>query len=162
MSCPEPEQIDAAPPPPGCTTPPQVESNGGAAHAESDAERMETASEGDVEKEFEESTGKMHKKRKFAPPHEYRLIEEWVLGPDSVMEPAEIDHEIKKHLKKFMQDSRLMIAPGKDSEKKKTEIALWKQQRKPYLNSRTNEWVHMFMCPMIHRCKCAAKARICT
>ena len=123
MSCPESEEIDAAPPPPGFSTPTKADRNDGAAHAESDAERMETASEGDVEKEFEESTGKMHKKRKFAPPHEYRLIEEWVLGPDSVMEPAEIDHEIKKHLKKFMQDSRLMIAPGKDLEKNKTDKA---------------------------------------
>ena len=37
-----------------------------------------------------------------------------------------------------------------------------KQQRKPYWNSRTNEWVHMFMCPMNHRCKCQAKVRIMT
>ena len=65
-------------------------------------------------------------------------------------------------MKKFMQDSRLMIAPGKDPEKNKTDIALWKQQRKPYWNSRTNEWVHMFMCPMNHRCKCQAKVRIMT
>ena len=57
MSCPEPEQIDAALPPPRCTTLPQDESNGGAAHAESDAERMETKSEADGEKQFDESTG---------------------------------------------------------------------------------------------------------
>ena len=57
MSCPEPEQIDAALPPPRCSTPPQDESNGGAAHAESDAGRMETESEADGEKQFDESTG---------------------------------------------------------------------------------------------------------
>jgi hypothetical protein len=59
MSCPESEQIDAAPQSPRCTTPPQVESNGGAAHAESDAERMETQSGPDVEKQFDESTGNL-------------------------------------------------------------------------------------------------------
>ena len=57
MSCPEPEQIAAALPPPRCTTPQQDESNGGAAHAESDAERMETESGPHVEKQFDESTG---------------------------------------------------------------------------------------------------------
>jgi hypothetical protein len=57
MSCPESEQIDAAPQSPRCNTPPQDESNGGAAHAESDAERMETESEADGEKQFDESTG---------------------------------------------------------------------------------------------------------
>ena len=55
------------------------------------------------------------------------------------MEKAEIDHQIKMHMKKFMQDSRFMIAPGKDPEKNKTDIALWKQQRKPYWNSRTHK-----------------------
>ena len=57
MSCPEPEQINAAPPPPVRPPPTQDESNGGAAHAESDAERMETESEADGEKQFDESTG---------------------------------------------------------------------------------------------------------
>ena len=56
MSCPEPEQIAAALPPPRCTTPLQDER---AAHAESDAERMETESEDDVEKQFNESTGNL-------------------------------------------------------------------------------------------------------
>ena len=57
-------------------------------------------------------------------------------------------------MKKFMQDSRLMIAP--DEKKKDTDIALWKQQRKPYLNSRTNEMVLMLVCLMIHRCDAGA------
>ena len=59
MSCPASEEIDAAPPPPGCSTPPQDESNGGAAHAESDAERMETESEADGEKQVDKSTGNL-------------------------------------------------------------------------------------------------------
>ena len=58
MSCPASEKVNAAPSPPRCTTPPQDESNGGAAHAESDAERMETESEADGEKQFDKSTGK--------------------------------------------------------------------------------------------------------
>ena len=59
MSCPEPQQIAAALPPPSCTTQQQDESNGGAAHAESDAERMETESEADGEKQFDKSTGNL-------------------------------------------------------------------------------------------------------
>ena len=58
MPRPESEEVDAAPPPPVCPTPPQDESNGGAAHAESNAERMETESEADVDKQFDKSTGK--------------------------------------------------------------------------------------------------------
>ena len=161
MSCPEPEQIDAAPPPPVRPPPTQDESNGGAAHAESDAEKMETESEGDGEKEFDKSTGKK-RKHTYCAFREYREVGRWSTGPDSLLDPAEIDHQIKMLMKKFMQDSRLMVAPGKDPEKNKTDIALWKQQRKPYWNSRTDEMVHMFMCPMNHRCKCKAMVRIIT
>jgi hypothetical protein len=75
MSCPEPEQIDAAPPPSGFTTPTKAIRNDGAAPAESNAEGTDAESDADVEKQFDESTGKMHKKRKFAPPHEYRVID---------------------------------------------------------------------------------------
>jgi hypothetical protein len=161
MSCPEPEQIAAAPPPPVSPPPPQDESNGGAAHAESDVERMESESDGDGEKKFDKSTGKK-RNHTYGAFREYREVGRWPTGPDSLLDPAEIDHHIKMRMKKFMQDSRLMIAPGKDPEKNKTDIALWKQQRKPYWNSRTDEWVHMFMCPMHHRCKCKAMVRIIT
>ena len=106
----ESEEGDAALPPPGYTTPTKAIRNDGAGHAESNAEGTDAESDANVDKQFDESTGKMHKKRKFAPPHEYRVIDEWVLGADSVLEPAEIDHEIKKHLKKFMQDSGLTAA----------------------------------------------------
>ena len=51
-------EIDAALPPPGYSTPTNPIRNDGAAHAESNAERMETDSEADVEKEFGESMGK--------------------------------------------------------------------------------------------------------
>ena len=57
MSCPESEEIDAAPPLPGFTTPTKPIRNDGAGHAGPDAERMETESDADVEKEFEKSTG---------------------------------------------------------------------------------------------------------
>ena len=48
--------------------------------AESDAERMETASEADVDKQFDKSTGKKHK---LAPFLEYREVGRWSTGPDS-------------------------------------------------------------------------------
>ena len=113
MSCPEPEELDAAPPPPRCSTPPQDESNGGTAHAESDAERMETDSEAEVEKHFDKSTGKK-RQHMYGAFHEHREVGRWATGPDSLLEKAEIDHKVRMHMKKFMQDSRLMIAPGKD------------------------------------------------
>ena len=61
MSCPESEEIHAAPQKPGFSTPTKAIRNDGAAHAESDAERMpvETESETDVEKQFDESTGNL-------------------------------------------------------------------------------------------------------
>ena len=59
MSCRSDEEIAAAPPPPGISTPTKAIRNDGAAHAESDAERMETESEDDVENHFDESTGNL-------------------------------------------------------------------------------------------------------
>ena len=86
MSCPEPEQIEAAPPPPGYSTPTKPIRNDGAAHAEPNAERMETESEADGEKEFEESTGK---KRSNAGPIVYRVVKEWITGPQAKLEDRE-------------------------------------------------------------------------
>ena len=68
------------------------------------------------------------------------------------MEPAETKQAIKTKMKKFMQDSRLMIAPATDPEKKKTDLALWKVQRAEYYNSRTDEGILVFKCPMNYRC----------
>ena len=65
-------------------------------------------------------------------------------------------------MKKFMQDSRLMVAPATDPEKKKTDLALWKQRRAEYYNSRTGEWIQVYKCPMNYRCRCPARVRICT
>ena len=59
MSCLSDEEDDAASPPPGISTPTKAIRNDGAAYAESDAERMETESEDDVEKQFDESTGNL-------------------------------------------------------------------------------------------------------
>ena len=58
MSGPESEEIYAAPPPPGFSTPTKAIRNDGAGHAESNAARMETESDADVEKQFDKSTGK--------------------------------------------------------------------------------------------------------
>ncbi len=51
------EKLDA-PPPPGFSTPTEINRNDGAGHAEPDAEGIEDGSEADVEKQFEELTGK--------------------------------------------------------------------------------------------------------
>ena len=76
MPCRSDERECNALPPPRCITPPPVKSNGGADHAESDAEKMAAESDSDVEKQFAKSTGrgksktkprKSIEKRKYAP-----------------------------------------------------------------------------------------------
>ena len=79
-----------------------------------------------------------------------------------VLEPAEIQYEIKMLMKKFMQDICLMVALGKDQDKNRTDIALWKQQHQEYWNWRTDEMVGVYKCQNIYYCKCQAKARIIT
>ena len=59
MSCQSDEEDNAALPLPGISTPTKAIRNDGAGHAESDAERMETESEDDVEKQFDQSTGNL-------------------------------------------------------------------------------------------------------
>ena len=54
----ESEEEDDALSPPGFSTPTKVIRNDGGGHAGPDAERTEDESDPDVEKEFEESTGK--------------------------------------------------------------------------------------------------------
>ncbi len=63
----------------------------------------------DVEKQFNESTGK---KRKYNPYLQYTEVMRWETGSYSVLEPAQIDHAIYTLMKKFMQQSCLMKAPG--------------------------------------------------
>ena len=96
------EEDDAAPPPPGFSTPNKASPsrNDGAGHAEPDAELTEYESDADVEKEFDESTGK---KRSYTGYHTYRLIKEWATGPHSLLEDAEIEHEIYTEMKKYMR-----------------------------------------------------------
>ena len=116
---------------------------------------METESEADVEKQFDESTGK---KRKYCPNLKYTEVKRWSTGADSVKEQAEINHTIYTLMKKFMQQSRLMKAPGHTE--LPTDIGLWKQHRTEYYNSRTEEWIRVMKCPNKYRCKCNVQVRI--
>ncbi len=54
----ESEKEDDSPPPPGFTTPTKAIRNDGSNHVEPDAEGTEDASDADVEKQSDESTGK--------------------------------------------------------------------------------------------------------
>ena len=92
------EEEDAAPPPPGYTTPTKRNSNHGAAHAESNAEVTNAESYADLEKQFDESTGK---KRKYHPYLRYTEVKRWTTGEDSMLEPAEIKREIYMLMKKL-------------------------------------------------------------
>ena len=87
----ESEDDDAAPAPPGFTTPTKAVRNDGAGHADSDAEGTESESDADVEKEFDESTGK---RRSYTGKQKYTLVKEWVTGELAVLEDAQIEHEI--------------------------------------------------------------------
>ena len=155
MPCRSDERECNAPPDPAFSTPTKVKRNAGAGHAESDAERMDAESAAEVEKQFAKSTGrgkaktkprKSIEKRKYAPFSEYREVGRWATGPESILEQREIDREIHMHMKKYMQDSRLMQAPA--HEQLSTDKALWKQHRVEYHNSRTDEFIHMFNCPL--------------
>jgi hypothetical protein len=58
MSCRDREEKDDAPLPPGFSTLAKASRNDGVCHAEPDAEGIEDESDADVEKQFDESTGK--------------------------------------------------------------------------------------------------------
>ena len=85
------EEDDAAPLPLILTTPMKVSRNDGACHAGSDAEGTEDESDADVEKQFDELTGKKRAYHSFL---EYGEVMRWQTGSDSVLEPAQIDHAI--------------------------------------------------------------------
>ena len=103
MSCRSDEEERNALPDPAFSTPTKADRNAGAGHAESDAERMVTYSEADVEKQFDKSTGRgksktkpgksTGEKRPYAPFHPYREVGRWATGQDSVLERKQIDHE---------------------------------------------------------------------
>ncbi len=63
---------------------------------------------------------------------EYTEVMRWKAGPDSVLEPAQIDHAIYTLMKKSMQQSRLMKAPG--HKQLDTDVGLWKLQHTEYYN----------------------------
>ncbi len=69
----ESEEEDDAPLQPSFTTPTKASRNDGACHAEQDSEGTKSESDADVEKEFDELTGK---KRYYTGYHTYRLIKE--------------------------------------------------------------------------------------
>ena len=153
----ESEQEDAALPPPGFTTPTKAIRNAGAGHGEPDAERMETASEGEGEKEFEESTGK---KRRNTGPLVYRVVKQWTTGSQAKLEPKEIEYQIYTEMKNYMHASGLKKTPG--HRPKVTDIHLWKQCTKEYYNKTDAQWVRVFRCPMHYRFGCEAQVRLIT
>ena len=155
MSCRSDEEDDAALPPPGFSTPTKPKGNDGAGHVSPDAGRMETDSDPDVEKQFEESTGK---KRCYAGPLVYRVVKEWTTCPQAELEDREIEHQIYTEMKEYMHASGLKKTPG--HRPKETDIHLWKQYTKAYYNKRTNEWVRSFRCPMHCRFFCDAPVRL--
>ena len=157
MSCPESGQIVDAPPPPGFTTPTKPIRNDGAGHAEPDADRMETASEGEGEKEFEVSTGK---KRRNTGPLVYRFVKQWTTGSQAKLEPKEIEYQIYTEMKNYMHASGLKKTPG--HRPKDTDIHLWKQCTKEYYNKTDAQWVRVFRCPMHYRFGCEAQVRLIT
>ena len=130
ISCRSDDEGDAALPPPGNSTPTKAKGNDGAAHAEPDAEGTNAESDADVEKQFDKSTGK---KRTYHPYLVYTEVKQWATGEDSMLDPAEIKREIYMLMKKFMQDSRLIKAPGHKTID--TDIAYWKLHRAEYYNS---------------------------
>jgi hypothetical protein len=69
--------------PPGYSTQKKANCNDGACHAEPEAEGTEDESHADVEKKFEESTGK---KREYHPFCQYTEIKRWKTGNDSELE----------------------------------------------------------------------------
>ena len=157
MSCPESEQIDAAPPPPGYLTPTKSKNHDGAAHAEPNAERMDTESDPEVEKQFDKSTGK---KRCYAGPLVYRIVKQWTTGPQAKLEDREIEHQIYNEMKNYMHASGLKKTPG--HKQKDTYIHLWKQYTKEYYNTRDETWVRSLRCPMHYRFGCEAQVRLIT
>ena len=92
----------------------------------------------------------MGKKHKYNDYLDFTVVRDWSTGEDSLLEDAEIEHEIYALMKKLMQ-SPLIEAPG--HRENETDIALWKQYCIAYYNSRTDEWVRCFRCPMNYRCK---------
>ncbi len=87
---------------PGFSTPTKADRNDGVGHAEPEAEGTEDEADANVEKQFDESTGK---KREYHPFRQYTEIKRWKTGSESELETEEINHEIYTLMKKFMQQT---------------------------------------------------------
>ena len=91
---------------------------------------------------------------------DYRVIGTWVTGDQGQLDDTNIDHEIRKSMERFMNESCFFKTPG--HHEKPTDIHLWKQFRQPYFNSRTDEWIRPCRCPLAERCDCKVQVRMCT
>ena len=149
------EEDDAALPAPCFSTPTKANRNDEACHGEPDAGGTKSLSDADVEKQFDKSTGK---KRKYSAYLNYTEVKQWSTFADSVMEPAQVNHEIYMLMEKFMQQSRLMKAL--EHKALPTDIGLWKQHHTEYYNSRTEKWIRVMKCRIKYRCTCPAQVRI--
>ncbi len=93
MPCQSDEEDQIAPSPPGFST---LASNDGAGHADPDAAGSKAYSDPDVEKQFNKLKGK---KLEYHPYLQYTEVIQWKTCPDSVLEPAQINHEIHDFMK---------------------------------------------------------------
>ena len=143
LPCGSDEEDDAALLAPCFTTPSKAICNDGACNGEPYAKGTEANSDADVEKEFDESTGK---KSNHSGRHSYRVIKEWPTGQHALLEDAEIEHEIYTKMKRIMHASNLKKSPRHKA--KETDIHLWKQYSKEYHNKRSDKWTRPFRCPM--------------
>jgi hypothetical protein len=146
-----------APDPPAFATIAKCSRKSDAGHAASDAEGTVNGSQPNAEMQRDKEPGK---KLKYQGYLDYRVIGIWVKEDQGQLDDADIDHEIRKRMERFMTDSRLFKPPG--HHEITTDIHLWKQFCQPYLNSRTDEWISPFRCPMAKRCDRKAQVRICT
>jgi hypothetical protein len=129
-----------------------------AGHAASDAEgKVNGSPQPDAEMQRDKEQGKKLKDQGYL---DYRVIGTWVKEDQGQLDDTDIDHEIRKRMERFMTDNRLFKPPG--HHEKPTDIHLWKQFCQPYFNSRTDEWIRPFRCPMAKHCDCKAQVRICT
>jgi hypothetical protein len=87
----ESEDDNAAPLQPAFPLQTKAIRNYGACHGKQDAEGTESESDADVERAFNESTGK---KCRYNPYLQYTEVKRWSTGADSILEPAQINHEI--------------------------------------------------------------------
>ena len=139
------------------TTPTKVSHNSDAVNGEPGAEETESEIEAEEEMEDIEDTGKSSNYQGYL---KFKVQETWDTGPDAVLDDTYINNQIYQRMKKFMDDSRLLKAPG--HRPKPTDIGLWKQYCEPYFNSRTEETIRPFKRPMYYRCRCKTKVRLCT